>query len=319
MATFSLCALSIERFNAAVAPSPPAKAKLEPCRSILPKLAIIWGGSMLLAAPELLLWRLVQETVGPQAPPAYLQQNQLGGTLIAALSTRPETVEVDVCVRDPSPELSDGVFSLVLTYQQARVWWFLGCYVCLPLLFSLACDLLTRQVSAQRFPPQDGGRKDGSGSSSASSSSASSSPWRERRLRSSLLALAGLHAACGAPESLASIVLSSVSGLGGAEPSWALPAVGLLGQLLLFLRCALTPVLMLSLCPSLGQAFLDCCCCCCHECVQDGGSAPSFSSSTTVTSPSASPTSPSPSSHHELKPVVPGQLTSPSVGVGTPC
>lgn len=321
IATFSLCALSIDRFNAAVAPRPPHKPKVEPCRSILPKLSIIWGGSMLLAAPELLLWKLVQETVGPLAPPAYLQQNQLGGTLISTLRTRPETLKVDVCVREPSVELSDSVYSLVLTYHQARAWWFLGCYVCLPLLFSLACDLLTRQVSAQRLlPPQDHHR-------SSRSSSASSSLWRERRLRSSLMALAGVHAACSAPESLASIVLSSVSKPVRVEVlGWALPALGLLGQLLLFLRCALTPMLMLSLCPSLGQAFLDCCCCCCEECVPDGDSAPSFSTSTTVTSSSASPTSLSPSSHHEVKPVLPtaptlreGRLTSPSGGLGTPC
>ncbi|CAF94844.1 unnamed protein product, partial [Tetraodon nigroviridis] len=55
VAAFSLCALSIDRFNAAVAAGPLPKAKVEPCGALASKLSVIWVGSMLLAAPELLL------------------------------------------------------------------------------------------------------------------------------------------------------------------------------------------------------------------------------------------------------------------------
>lgn len=307
------------------------KPKVEPCQAIISKLSIIWGGSLLLAAPELLLWRLLQETVSLPALPTHMQHNQLGATLIATLGAGPEKIKVDVCVREPPAELSDTVYSLVLTYHEARRWWFLGCYICLPLLFSLACDLLSRHISAQQPPQTPQGRRGRSRSSSASSSLSCPKrkpppPRREHRLRSTVMALAVLHVACIAPESLCSIVLTSVSDYVGAQLlALALPALGLMGQFLLFFRCAATPSLMLFLCRSLGQAFIRCCCCC-RECVPDGDSSPSFSTSTTVTSTSPSPTSLSPSGKDEFKPVLPqeatlcqGQLNSPSVAFGTPC
>lgn len=326
VATFSLCALSIDRFNAAVAPAPPPKPKVEPCQAIVSKLSIIWVGSMLLAAPELLLWRLLQETVSLPTLPAYMQQNQLGGTLIATLRTRPEKIRVEVCVREPSAELSDSIYSLVLTYQEARAWWFLGCYICLPLLFSLACELLTRHTSAQQPPQKERRSQCSSSASSSASSPKKAQPRREHRLRSAVRALALLHMACAAPESVCGIVLTYVSDYVRAEPlAVLLPALGLAGQFLLFLRCAVAPLLMLCLCASLGQALVDRCCCCCQECVPDGHSSPSFSTSTTATSTSASPASLSPSRNEGSKAALAegGQLTRSlkrsSAAFGTPC
>lgn len=327
VATFSLCALSIDRFNAAMAPRALQKPRVEPCQSIISKLSIIWVGSMLLAAPELLLWKLLQETVSLPTVPSYMQQNQLGGTLIATLRTQPEKIKVDICVREPSVELSDGIYALVLTYHEARMWWFFGCYICMPLLFSLACDLLTRHILAQQQPPKDNGRKVNSRSSSTSSSASAPKkrqPPRERRLRSTVMALTVLHVACNTPESICSIVVTYVSHYVRADLlTPALPALGLIGQFLLFFRCAATPLLMLFLRRSLGQAFVDCCCCCCDECVSDGDSSPSLTTSTAVTSASPSPTSLSPSSKEEFKSILPkeptGQLSSPPVGLGTPC
>lgn len=310
-----------------MAPRALQKPKVEPCQSIISKLSIIWVGSMLLAAPELLLWKLLQETVSLPTVPSYMQQNQLGGTLFATLRTQPEKIKVDVCVREPSEELSDGIYSLVLTYHEARMWWFFGCYVCLPLLFSLACDLLTRHLLAQQLPPKDNGGKVNSRSSSTSSSVSSpkkQQPTRERRLRSAVVALTVLHVACSTPESICSIVLTYVSRYAGAGLlASSLPALGLVGQFLLFFRCAATPSLMLSLCHSLGQAFADCCCCCCDECVPDRDSSASLPPSTAVTSASPSPTSLSPSSKDELRSISPKGPTlckgRPPAGFGTPC
>ncbi|KAG8007187.1 Prosaposin receptor GPR37L1 [Nibea albiflora] len=336
VATFSLCALSIDRFHAATGPGPLQTPKVEPCQSILSKLSVIWVGSLVLAAPELLLWQLVQETVSLPMVPADLQQGQSGGSLMAAFRARADTFKVDICVREPSVDLPDSIYSLVLTYHEARMWWFFGCYICLPLLFTLACDLVTRQVLGQRLPQKPGGEKVTSRCSSSSSSSSSTKKKqhvREQRLRSTVMALTVLYITCNLPESVCNITLAYISDhVSAALPALVLPALILIGQFLLFARCSATPVLLLFLCRSLGQAFMDCCCCCCEECLPDGNSSSSSSASTTATSNlSSSPTSPSPSSlspssKEEMKSML---ATEPSVcydrakdsstALGTPC
>ncbi|XP_013870764.1 prosaposin receptor GPR37L1 [Austrofundulus limnaeus] len=298
VATFSLCALSIDRFHAATGPAPQRSQEAEPCGSILSKVAVIWVGSMVLAAPELLLWQLTPPTSDP-------------ASLMAALRGGGEALKVDVCVRSPSPDLPDRVLALVLTYQEARVWWVFGCYLCLPLLFTLACHLVTGRVLSQRSPGKPVcGKLLGPAPSSSSSSSMRKQQGREQRRRSVITALALLHAACNLPHSVCSIVLSYVSG-----PVLVLPALVLVEQLLLFLRCSATPVLLLSLSRTLGRAFVDCCCCCCEECLPDSASS-SSSSYTTATSALSSPTSPSPAS---LEPVKSGSEPDPAEALGTPC
>lgn len=333
MATFSLCALSIDRFHAATSPGPLQTPRVEPCQSILSKLSVIWVGSMVLAAPELLLWQLLQETVSLPTFPTDLQQSQPGGSLMAAFRARTDKFKVDVCVREPSVELPDSIYSLVLTYHEARMWWFFGCYICLPLLFTLACDLVTRQVLAQRLPQKpSSGKVTSRCSSSSSSSTKKKQHVREHRLRSTVMALTILYITCNLPESVCNITLAYVSvHVSAALPALVLPALGLIGQFLLFVRCSATPVLLLFLCRSLGQAFMDCCCCCCEECLPDGNSSSSSSASTTATSnlsspTSPSPSSPSPSSKEEMKSML---ATEPAVcydrakdsstGLGTPC
>ncbi|XP_061147708.1 G-protein coupled receptor 37-like 1 [Syngnathus typhle] len=270
VATFSLCALSMDRFHRATCPGP--EPRLESCRSILSKMAVVWLGSLALAVPELLLWQLRQEPVRLWEPFGY------GGSSPVA----------DVCVREPSAELPDGVYSLALTYQEARTWWMFGCYSCLPLLFTLACDLATQRVSAQQ-PVKAPSRR--------SSSSTCGSPTkkkhhhhhghlhrsREPRLRATVLWLSTLHVACNIPDSVCSMALAYVE-----APEGLAKAVGLAGHFFLFSRCAATPVLLLCLCRSLGQAFLDCCCCCCDECLPEASAAASTLSSS---SPTSSPTS----------------------------
>ncbi|KAK2861699.1 hypothetical protein Q5P01_001232 [Channa striata] len=334
VATFSLCALSIDRFHAATSPGPLQTPKVESCQSILSKLSVIWVGSMVLAAPELLLWQLLQETVTLPMLPTELQQRQPGGSLMAAFRARTDTLKVDVCVREPSAELPESIYSLVLTYHEARMWWFFGCYVCLPLLFTLACDLVTRQVLAHRQMQKPGVNKVTSRCSSSSSSSFSSKKKqhvREQRLRSTVMALTILYISCNLPENICNITLAYVSeAVSAALPALALPALALIGQFLLFVRCSATPVLLLCLCRSLGQAFMDCCCCCCEECLPDGNSSSASSASTAATSTLSSPTSPSPSSlfpsskEETMKsgltePAVCDKVKDSSTAIGTPC
>uniref|UniRef100_G3NJ60 G-protein coupled receptors family 1 profile domain-containing protein n=1 Tax=Gasterosteus aculeatus aculeatus TaxID=481459 RepID=G3NJ60_GASAC len=278
VATFSLCALSIDRFHAATGAAPSPAPRVEPCQSILSKLSVIWVGSMVLAAPELLLWQLRQQAVVPPPLP--------GDSLMAALRGGSDASKADVCVREPSADLPEGVFPLVLTYHEARAWWIFGCYLCLPLLFTVACDLVTR-CSASYYSP----------------SASSPSPTKhqlagERRLRTTVMALAALYGACNLPESVCNIVLAYVPAHASAAlPALALPALSLAGQFLLFARCSASPVLLLCLCRSLGQAFMDCCCCCCcQECVQDGARPSSSASTAATTSNVSSPASPSPTS-----------------------
>uniref|UniRef100_A0A672YGN0 G protein-coupled receptor 37 like 1a n=1 Tax=Sphaeramia orbicularis TaxID=375764 RepID=A0A672YGN0_9TELE len=247
VATFSLCALSIDRFHAATDPGRLQMLKVEPCQSILSKLSVIWLGSLVLAAPELLLYQLMQEPVN--------------------------LLVVDICVSEPSVALPEGVLSVVLTYQEARMWWMFGCYLCLPLLFTLACDMVTRQVLSQQALQKPADDKPGSRSSSSSASSSTTKRKqysREHWMRSTIMALTILYVACNLPEIVCNIALSYISvPVPDMFPVAALPAVSLISQFLLFVRCSVTPVLLLCVCRSLGQAFMDCCCCCCDECFSD--------------------------------------------------
>uniref|UniRef100_A0A667WVR8 G protein-coupled receptor 37 like 1 n=1 Tax=Myripristis murdjan TaxID=586833 RepID=A0A667WVR8_9TELE len=247
VATFSLCALSIDRFHAATSPRTLQMPQVEPCQSILAKLSVIWVGSMVLAAPELLLWQLTQEAITASRAPT--------GVFL-----------VDMCVRQPSMDLPENIYSLVLTYHEARMWWYFGCYFCLPLLFTLACNLVTRHVLAQ-----DALQKQ-------ASSKKKQHMKREQRLSSTVTALAIMYAVCNLPENACNITLAYVKVPVSAATEALLV---LIGQFLLFVRCSATPVLLLCLCRSLGQAFMDCCCCCCEECLPDGGSSASSSASTT--------------------------------------
>ncbi|XP_695545.3 G-protein coupled receptor 37-like 1 [Danio rerio] len=293
--TFTLCALSIDRFHTVTSgQSRPRQG--ESCQSILAKLSVIWLGSLLLAAPELLLWRLEQDG-SPQSG-----------------------LPVDACRPQPSADLPDALLSLVLTYQHARMWWTFGCYFCLPLLFTGACHLLTRHVS------EDEKTLRSSSTSSSSSSSSIKKRRRERQLTRTVVALAFIYAICSLPEYIWNIVLAYV----GVDVGVATQALlALIGQFLLFVRAGATPVVLLCICRSLGQAFMDCCCCCCEECFSDPSSSCTTSSvSTNATAVSSPPASPVSMQEDKLK-IVSG--TSPAVFfdkvkespaeliIGTPC
>ncbi|KAJ8412211.1 hypothetical protein AAFF_G00144780 [Aldrovandia affinis] len=255
--TFSLCALGIDRFHAATSLQPKTQ-HIEQCQSILAKLAVVWIGSMILAVPELLLWQLSQDTSGVAG------------------------IVVDSCTMRPSPSLPESVYSLVHTYHDARMWWYFGCYFCLPLLFTLSCQLVTRRIGG-------GATRDLEPCplpSTSSSSSTSSSPKklkqekheqrRDRQLNRTVVALAMVYAICGLPENACNIALAYTA-TQLAAPTLSLLA--LINQFFLFFKSSVTPVLLLCLCKSLGQSFMDCCCCCCEECQSDEASSASTSSS----------------------------------------
>ncbi|XP_073700413.1 G-protein coupled receptor 37-like 1 [Garra rufa] len=298
--TFTLCALSIDRFHA-VTSVPPRPRQVESCQSILAKLSVIWVGSLLLATPELLMWRL-EQVVSPRTG-----------------------LPVDSCTQQPSVALPETLYSLVLTYQQSRMWWTFGCFFCLPLLFTGACQLLTRHVTDENAKS----KALRPSSTSSSSSSASLSPKkqrRERQLTRTVVALASIYAICSLPENAWNIVLAYA----GVEVGVATRALlALIGQFLLFVRTGATPVVLLCICRSLGQAFMDCCCCCCDECLPDPSlSSTSSSSSTNATAVSSSLSSPVSVQEEKLK-IVSGM--SPAVFfdkvkdgpaeliIGTPC
>ncbi|XP_056461282.1 G-protein coupled receptor 37-like 1 [Gadus chalcogrammus] len=277
VATFSLCALSIDRFYATTNPRRLQTSEVEPCQSILAKLSVIWVGSMVLATPELLLWQLTQEHIPGSAAAPYngpsSSDPQDTPTSVAASKLQSSAFLVDMCVRLPSTELPETLYSLVLTYHEARMWWYFGCYFCLPLLFTLGCTLVTRRIAAQQQQPPLGGRAPGERSLTPCSGSSSSSLKtrqhlrRERRHASAVTAFAVVYAVCNLPENACNITLAYVPVPMSPAPRALLELVG---QLLLFVRSAVTPVLLLCLCGPLGQAFVNCCCCCCEECLNDG-------------------------------------------------
>lgn len=318
VATFSLCALSIDRFHGATNPAL-VSAHVEPCTSILSKLSVVWVGSLLLSSPELLLYRCSQLPL--QAIEGY------------------HNPQVDVCLSEPSPQLPLAVLSLVLTYQEARSWWLFGCYLCLPLLFVLSCDLVTRRVMSQRAP-QMTGRQDGGGGSRGSSPSAmmkdaptnrSPSPSvskqevssrtsslnrklqeREAGLRSVVMALVGLYTACTLPETLCTIAVSYVSSL----PVGVMPALRLIGQFLLFIRSSATPLLVLYFSKALGRAFLHCCCCCCDECGAGPASSAADTPTMSLTTPSTLLATPLVLLTTPIKETLPEEQ---HLALGTPC
>lgn len=260
--TFSLCALGIDRFHVATSTLPKARP-IERCQSILAKLAVIWVGSMILAVPELLLWQLWQE---PAA----------GGT-------------ADSCIMKPSASLPESLYSLVMTYQNARMWWYFGCYFCLPILFTVTCQLVTWRV---RGPP---GRK------------AECRPGKheqcESQLNGTVVGLTVVYALCTLPENVCNIVVAYLS---TELTRQTLGLLGLINQFSTFVKGAVTPVLLLCICRPLGRAFLGCCCCCCGAC--GGPDAPGSGSD-------SKPKTEMPSSIYFHKP----RESPPLLPLGTPC
>ncbi|GLD63838.1 prosaposin receptor GPR37L1-like protein [Lates japonicus] len=235
--SFTLCALGIDRFHAATSSSQPKARRVERCRSVLLKLLLVWLGALLLSSPEIFLWQLSQ-AVSPST-----------GRL------------VDSCTITTSSPLSlylpDSLHSLLLRYHQGRMWWCFGCYFCLPVLFTILCQMATRNVNsdAQKHRNHD---------DRSSNQKRQQHQAVERQLNCTLLALAVVYGICALPEHVCNITLQYHPSLTVSEDTASMLA--LLHHFLLFFKSSVTPVLLLCLCKALGQAFMDCCCCCCQEC-----------------------------------------------------
>ncbi|XP_061629109.1 prosaposin receptor GPR37-like [Phyllopteryx taeniolatus] len=228
--TFTLCALCIDRFRAA-ANVRSYYEMTDNWASTAAKLAVIWVGALLLALPELLIRQLVTEEA--DAP---------GGGAAGTACER--------CVVRVSTRLPDTLYVLGLTYGGARLWWFFGCYFCLPTLFTIFCSLATAHKirGAERAAAPTRGTK--------------KQIRLESQMNCTVVALAILYGFCLIPENICNVVVAYMA---AGVPPRTLDVLHLLSQLLLFCKAAAAPLLVLCLCEPFRRAFLDCCCCCCRE------------------------------------------------------
>ncbi|XP_007896854.2 prosaposin receptor GPR37 [Callorhinchus milii] len=220
--TFTLCALCIDRFRAATNVQMYYEM-IENCSSTTAKLAVIWVGALLLALPEVALRQLVTEGNGD-----------------------PDTHRCEVKI---SAELPDTIYVLALTYDSARMWWYFGCYFCLPTLFTIASSVVTAHKIRKAEKSCVRGNK--------------RQVQLESQMNCTVVALTILYGFCIVPENICNIVTAYMA-TGISRQTMDL--LQLISQFLLFFKSCVTPVLLFCLCRPFGRAFMDCCCCCCEEC-----------------------------------------------------
>ncbi|XP_042323788.1 prosaposin receptor GPR37 [Sceloporus undulatus] len=225
--TFTLCALCIDRFRAATNVQMYYEM-IENCTSTTAKLAVIWIGALLLALPEVVLRQLTKE------------DSEISGS-----------PPVERCVVKISPHLPDTIYVLALTYDGARLWWYFGCYFCLPTLFTITCSLVTaRKIRKVEKACTRGNKRQ---------------IQLESQMNCTVVALTILYGFCIIPENICNIVTAYMS-TGVSRQTMDL--LHLISQFLLFFKSCVTPVLLFCLCKPFSRAFLECCCCCCDECIQ---------------------------------------------------
>ncbi|XP_072125515.1 prosaposin receptor GPR37-like [Mobula birostris] len=222
--TFTLCALCIDRFRAATNVQMYYEM-IENCSSTAAKLAVIWVGAMLLALPEVALRQLLTEEI-----------------------TSSSSI-VDRCVVRISPKLPDSIYVLALTYDSARMWWYFGCYFCLPTLFTIGSSIVTaRKIKKAEKSCARGNKRQ---------------IQLEGQMNCTVVALTILYGFCIIPENICNIVTAYMA-TGVSQQTVDL--LQLISQFLLFFKSCVTPVILFCLCKPFSRAFLDCCCCCCEEC-----------------------------------------------------
>ncbi|XP_046525816.1 prosaposin receptor GPR37 [Equus quagga] len=225
--TFTLCALCIDRFRAATNVQMYYEM-IENCSSTTAKLAVIWVGALLLALPEVVLRQLSKEDLG--------------------LSGR---APAERCIIKISPDLPDTIYVLALTYDSARLWWYFGCYFCLPTLFTITCSLVTaRKIRKAEKACTRGNKRQ---------------IQLESQMNCTVVALTILYGFCIIPENICNIVTAYMA-TGVSQQTMDL--LNIISQFLLFFKSCVTPVLLFCLCKPFSRAFMECCCCCCEECIQ---------------------------------------------------
>ncbi|XP_012875408.1 PREDICTED: prosaposin receptor GPR37 [Dipodomys ordii] len=225
--TFTLCALCIDRFRAATNVQMYYEM-IENCSSTTAKLAVIWVGALLLALPEVVLRQLSKEDLGfsGRAP-------------------------AERCIIKISPDLPDTIYVLALTYDSARLWWYFGCYFCLPTLFTITCSLVTARKIRQAEKASTRGNK--------------RQIQLESQMNCTVVALTILYGFCIIPENICNIVTAYMA-TGVSQQTMDL--LNIISQFLLFFKSCVTPVLLFCLCKPFSRAFMECCCCCCEACIQ---------------------------------------------------
>ncbi|XP_025968820.2 prosaposin receptor GPR37 [Dromaius novaehollandiae] len=225
--TFTLCALCIDRFRAATNVQMYYEM-IENCTSTTAKLAVIWVGALLLALPEVVLRQLTKEDAEYSGSPPG-----------------------ERCVVKISTALPDTIYVLALTYDGARLWWYFGCYFCLPTLFTITCSLVTaRKIRRAEKACTRGNKRQ---------------IQLESQMNCTVVALTILYGFCIIPENICNIVTAYMS-TGVSRQTMDL--LHLISQFLLFFKSCVTPVLLFCLCKPFSRAFMECCCCCCDECIQ---------------------------------------------------
>ncbi|KAM3925211.1 prosaposin receptor GPR37 [Leptodactylus fuscus] len=232
--TFTLCALCIDRFRAATNVQMYYEM-IENCTSTTAKLAVIWVGALLLALPEVVLRQLTKDE---------------SAVSVNTLSER--------CVVKISTDLPDTIYVLALTYDGARLWWYFGCYFCLPTLFTITCSLVTaRKIRRAEKACTRGNKRQ---------------IQLESQMNCTVVALTILYGFCIIPENICNIVTAYMS---TSVSRQTLDLLHLISQFLLFFKSCVTPVLLFCLCKPFSRAFMECCCCCCDECIQKSSTATS--------------------------------------------
>ncbi|KAJ1161812.1 hypothetical protein NDU88_002293 [Pleurodeles waltl] len=225
--TFTLCALCIDRFRAATNVQMYYEM-IENCKSTTAKLAVIWFGALVLALPEIILRQRIKESPEMSgSPPA------------------------DRCVVKISTDLPDTIYVLALTYDGARLWWYFGCYFCLPTVFTITCSIVTaRKIKRAEKSSTRGNKRQ---------------IHLESQMNCTVVALTILYGFCIIPENICNIATTYMS-TGVSQQTMDL--LHLISQFLLFFKSCVTPILLFCFCKPFSRAFMECCCCCCEECAQ---------------------------------------------------
>eukprot|EP00061_Rhincodon_typus_P014912 g42293.t1 len=180
---------------------------IENCSSTTAKLAVIWVGAMLLALPEIALRQLVTEEVAAS------------------------DVTADHCVVKISPKLPDTLYVLALTYDSAKMWWYFGCYFCLPTLFTIGSSIVTaRKIRKAEKSCARGNKRQ---------------IQLEGQMNCTVVALTILYGFCIIPENICNIVTAyMVTGVS----QQTVDLLQLISQFLLFFKSCVTPVVLFCLC-----------------------------------------------------------------------
>ncbi|TSM52332.1 Prosaposin receptor GPR37 [Bagarius yarrelli] len=221
--TFTICALCIDRFRAASNVRMYYET-IENCASTAAKLAVIWLGALLLALPELLIHQLVTE------------EREMPAEELPEVAN--EMLPSERCIIRISTTLPDSLYVLGLTYDGARLWWHFGCYFCLPAVFTIISSMVTARKIRQAERMSVRGQCD--------------QIHLERRMNCAVVALAILYGFCVIPENVYNVV-SAYMAVG--MPQHTLDVLHFLSQILLFCKCAVTPVLLFNTLSAFQQSL----------------------------------------------------------------